>query len=316
MFSHGAVTSIVGPNGCGKSTMVKLVDGLLRPQAGEVRVGGVPTLSLKAKARARRVAVLAQASRPPAMTVEALVACGRYPYQAHQGKLSREDREHVERALELAGIARFRTQELRRLSGGERQRAFIAMTLAQDTDLIVLDEPTTYLDIRACHETMELIRRLNEEAGKTIVMVIHRSRTWRCATQTAFAGHGTRARRGGRHGGRGARNRRHRAGLRREHPSARGRRGTGLHAVPGVGFCDAAPQAWHREPSGKRWARIAPYGRKRGALVADSSYAESATRPYVPAQYRTIREASTAFAMAIVLRPIERDATGSGRKPP
>ena len=161
MFSHGAVTSIVGPNGCGKSTMVKLVDGLLRPQAGEVRVGGVPTLSLKAKARARRVAVLA------------LVACGRYPYQAHQGKLSREDREHVERALELAGIARFRTQELRRLSGGERQRAFIAMTLAQDTDLIVLDEPTTYLDIRACHETMELIRRLNEEAGKTIVMVIH-----------------------------------------------------------------------------------------------------------------------------------------------
>ena len=173
MFSHGAVTSIVGPNGCGKSTMVKLVNGLLRQQAGEVRVGGVPTLSLKAKARARRVAVLAQASRPPAMTVEALVACGRYPYQAHQGKLSREDREHVERALELAGIARFRTQELRRLSGGERQRAFIAMTLAQDTDLIVLDEPTTYLDIRACHETMELIRRLNEEAGKTIVMVIH-----------------------------------------------------------------------------------------------------------------------------------------------
>ena len=106
MFSHGAVTSIVG-DGCGKSTMVKLVDGLLRPQAGKVRVGGVPTLSLKAKARARRVAVLAQASRPPAMTVEALVACGRYPYQAHQGKLSREDREHVERALELAGIARF-----------------------------------------------------------------------------------------------------------------------------------------------------------------------------------------------------------------
>ena len=172
-FPHGAVTSIVGPNGCGKSTMIKLVDGLLRPQVGEVRVGGVATLSLKAKERARRVAVLAQASRPPAMTVEALVACGRYPYQARQGRLSREDREHVERALEMAGIARFRGCELRRLSGGERQRAFIAMTLAQDTDLIVLDEPTTYLDIRACHETMELVRCLNEEAHKTIVMVIH-----------------------------------------------------------------------------------------------------------------------------------------------
>ena len=140
---------------------------------GEVRIDGVATLSLKAKERARRVAVLAQASRPPAMTVEALVACGRYPYQAHQGRLSREDREQVERALELANVARFRAHELRRLSGGERQRAFIAMTLAQDTDLIVLDEPTTYLDIRACHETMELVRRLNVEAGKTVVMVIH-----------------------------------------------------------------------------------------------------------------------------------------------
>ena len=172
-FPHGAVASIVGPNGCGKSTMVKLIDGLLRPQVGEVRIGGVPTLSMKAKERARRVAVLAQAGRPPAMTVEALVACGRYPYQTRQGRLLREDREQMERALELAGIARFRAHELRRLSGGERQRAFIAMTLAQDTDLIVLDEPTTYLDIRACHEIMELVRRLNEEAGKTVVMVIH-----------------------------------------------------------------------------------------------------------------------------------------------
>ncbi|HIW76103.1 MAG TPA: ABC transporter ATP-binding protein [Candidatus Gordonibacter avicola] len=172
-FPHGAVTSVVGPNGCGKSTLVKLVDGLLRPRVGEVFVDGVPTLSMKAKERARRVAVLAQASRPPAMTVEALVACGRYPYQSHQGRLSREDREHVEHALELAGIARFRDHELRRLSGGERQRAFIAMTLAQDTDLIVLDEPTTYLDIRACHETMELVRTLNRDHGKTIVMVIH-----------------------------------------------------------------------------------------------------------------------------------------------
>ena len=172
-FPHGAVTSVVGPNGCGKSTMIKLIDGLLRPQTGEVRIDGAATLSLKAKERARRVAVLAQASRPPAMTVEALVACGRYPYQARQGRLSREDREQVERALELASVARFRDCELRRLSGGERQRAFIAMTLAQDTDLIVLDEPTTYLDIRACHETMELVRRLNVEAGKTVVMVIH-----------------------------------------------------------------------------------------------------------------------------------------------
>ncbi len=172
-FDQGAVTSIVGPNGCGKSTVIKLIDGILKPQAGEARVAGVPTLSMSAKERARCVAVLAQASRPPAMTVEALVACGRYPYQARAGKLSREDRDHVEHALELAGIARLRHHELRRLSGGERQRAFIAMTLAQDTDIIVLDEPTTYLDIRACHEAMQLVCRLNKQAHKTIVMVIH-----------------------------------------------------------------------------------------------------------------------------------------------
>ena len=174
MFPHGAVTSVVGPNGCGKSTMIKLVDGSLRPSAGEVRIDGVPTLSLKAKERARRVAVLAQASRPPAMTVEALVACGRYPYQARQGKaLARGSRARGARPRAGGRRAVPRLQELRRLSGGERQRAFIAMTLAQDTDLIVLDEPTTYLDIRACHETMELVRRLNDEAGKTVVMVIH-----------------------------------------------------------------------------------------------------------------------------------------------
>ncbi len=172
-FPHGAVTSVVGPNGCGTSTMVKLMDGIVRPSAGEVLIDGVPTLGCKPKERARRVAVLAQAGRPPAMTVEQLAACGRYPYQAHQGRLSREDRDHVEHALELAGVARFRHHDLRRLSGGERQRAFIAMTLAQDTDTVVLDEPTTYLDIRACHELMELVRRLNREQGKTVVMVIH-----------------------------------------------------------------------------------------------------------------------------------------------
>lgn len=172
-FAAGEITSIVGPNGCGKSTLVKLIDGLLRPYAGEVRIQGAPTLSLRSKERARRVAVLAQASRPPAMTVEALVACGRYPYQSHQGRLTPEDRSHVERALELAGIADFRNHDLRLLSGGERQRAFVAMTLAQDTGIIVLDEPTTYLDIRACHDLMQLVRRLNEQEGKTVIMVIH-----------------------------------------------------------------------------------------------------------------------------------------------
>lgn len=172
-FKKGRVTSIVGPNGCGKSTLVKLIDGLYCPQAGCVSVEGAPTLSYSGKERAQLLAVLAQASRPPAMTVEALVACGRYPYQSHQSRPSPEDREQVDAALALTGIEHFRNHDLRKLSGGERQRAFIAMTLAQDTGIIVLDEPTTYLDISACHQTMQLVRRLNENCGKTIIMVIH-----------------------------------------------------------------------------------------------------------------------------------------------
>lgn len=173
VFEPGKVTSIVGPNGCGKSTMVKLIDGLLCPYSGQVRINGTPTMDLRAKERARKVAMLAQVTNAPAMTVEALVACGRFPHQARQGHLSPHDRALVERAMEMTGMDRFRDHQLRQLSGGERQRAYIAMTLAQDTSIILMDEPTTYLDIGACHDLMRLVRKLNAEEGKTIIMVIH-----------------------------------------------------------------------------------------------------------------------------------------------
>ena len=172
-FREGCVTSIVGPNGCGKSTLVKLVNGMLRPSAGKVLVAGVPTAGLHPKQRALRVATLAQSMRPPAMTVESLVACGRYPHQGMQGRMGAEDRRQVERAMELAGVANLRRHDVRTLSGGERQRACIAMTLAQDASIIMLDEPTTYLDIGACHDLMALVRQLNQQHGKTMVMVIH-----------------------------------------------------------------------------------------------------------------------------------------------
>lgn len=119
------------------------------------------------------MAVLAQSSRVPPMTVEALVACGRHPHLAWGGRLGPDDRAAVEAAMERAGVARFRSHDLRQLSGGERQRAHVARTLAQDTDLIVLDEPTTYLDISACHDLMALVRDLNRREGKTVAMVIH-----------------------------------------------------------------------------------------------------------------------------------------------
>lgn len=169
----GAVTSIIGPNGCGKSTLVKLASGLLRPAAGRVEVKGRDTGCLTARERARELAVLAQSSRIPPMTVEGLVALGRHPHTGMGGRLGPHDRERVEAALERAGVARFRDHDVRQLSGGERQRAFVAMTLAQDTDLIVLDEPTTYLDINACHDLMALVRDLNRRDGKTVAMVIH-----------------------------------------------------------------------------------------------------------------------------------------------
>ena len=143
----GAVTSIVGPNGCGKSTLVKLAAGLLRPTAGRVEVAGHDTASLASRERAHLMAVLAQSSRVPPMTVEALVACGRHPHLGWGGRLGPDDRAAVEAAMERAGVAAFHNHDLRQLSGGERQRAHLARTLAQDTDLIVLDEPTTYLDI-------------------------------------------------------------------------------------------------------------------------------------------------------------------------
>ncbi|MEE0707023.1 MAG: ABC transporter ATP-binding protein [Adlercreutzia sp.] len=170
---QGVVTSIIGPNGCGKSTLVKLASGLLRPTAGEVRVAGRSTAVLGTCERARAMAVLSQMTRPAPMTVQALVECGRHPHRGFGGRPTAEDRRLVEEALALAGVARFRDHDVRRLSGGERQRAYLAMTLAQDTPLIVLDEPTTYLDINACHDLMALVRALNRKQGKTVAMVIH-----------------------------------------------------------------------------------------------------------------------------------------------
>ena len=173
-IDHGRITSIVGPNGCGKSTLLKVMDGIIAPHAGEVHIDGKPSLTMKGKERARHLALLAQGARPPAMSVEALVACGRYPYRGRmRSHLDIDDKQHIEEAMVLAGIENFRHHDVRRLSGGERQRAFIAMTLAQDTDIIALDEPTTYLDVRACHDIMQLVTKLNSVSGKTIVMVIH-----------------------------------------------------------------------------------------------------------------------------------------------
>lgn len=172
-ISQGTITSIVGPNGCGKSTVLKIADGIITPPCGEVYIEGRTSLGMGNLERARCLALLSQGARPPAMTVEKLVSCGRYPYQGHMQQMTAEDKDQVEHALCLVGIESFRHHDVRFLSGGERQRAFIAMTLAQNTNIIMLDEPTTYLDIKACHEIMELVCGLHTQMGKTIIMVIH-----------------------------------------------------------------------------------------------------------------------------------------------
>lgn len=166
------ITTILGPNGCGKSTLLKIACRLLQPSSGQVLLRGQNIRQLKAKELARQVALLSQTNHPPEITVEDLVAYGRYPHQHYGQGLSQQDHSIIDHALRQVKADSYRRRMVNQLSGGQRQRAYLAMALAQDTDVIFLDEPTTYLDINIRFEIMELIRGLNE-AGKTIIMVLH-----------------------------------------------------------------------------------------------------------------------------------------------
>ena len=170
---HEELTCVLGPNGCGKSTAVKLASGMLKPQAGSVFVDGKPTLSYSTKQRARTMAVLSQAPKPPAMTVEMLVACGRYPHKSHQGRMDAADRACIDDAIRLLGLERFRENDVRSLSGGERQRAYMAMALAQDARIMVMDEPTAFLDVKAAHDAMGLARMMVDERKKSVIVIVH-----------------------------------------------------------------------------------------------------------------------------------------------
>lgn len=169
----GKVLGVLGPNGCGKSTLLGLADGLGMPARGTVLVGGRPVAGLSARERAGRIALLPQVHRTPSMRVRDLVACGRYAHMGPFGQLGEKDERAVDDALSLMGLRALAHRNARRLSGGERQRAFIAMALAQEADVLLLDEPTTYLDVSAAHELMSLVRRLVAERGTTVVAVLH-----------------------------------------------------------------------------------------------------------------------------------------------
>lgn len=170
---EGKVTAIIGPNGCGKSTTLKALSRIL-PYKGCVTFKGSEMSALSQREFAKSLAILTQSPQAPSdLTVNDLVEMGRFPHRGFLGRGGKDDKEHVEWALAQTGVTVMRNRLLNTLSGGERQRAWIAMALAQRPEVLLLDEPTTYLDI--CHqlEIMQLIGRLNQELGLTVVMVVH-----------------------------------------------------------------------------------------------------------------------------------------------
>ena len=171
---QGKVTSIIGPNGCGKSTLLKALSRTMPLKGGAVYLNGRAIAEMPTVEVARQMALLPQSpSAPGGLTVKELVSYGRYPHQKGFGRLTDRDREIVDWALSITHLTGFADRAIDALSGGQRQRAWIAMALAQDTGLILLDEPTTYLDMAHQLEVLELLQQLNREQGKTIALVIH-----------------------------------------------------------------------------------------------------------------------------------------------
>ncbi|AWN24533.1 Fe(3+)-dicitrate ABC transporter ATP-binding protein [Deinococcus irradiatisoli] len=168
------VTSIIGPNGCGKSTLLRALARLRPAASGEVQLYGQALHTLPGKEVARRLAILPQGPvAPEGLSVEELVWFGRHPHQGPFPLRRPEDRAAVAWALNQTGMTVFAGRPLDALSGGQRQRAWIAMSLAQQTEILLLDEPTTYLDLSHQLEVLHLAQRLNREEGKTVVMVLH-----------------------------------------------------------------------------------------------------------------------------------------------
>jgi iron complex transport system ATP-binding protein len=171
---HGRVTSIIGPNGSGKSTLLRALARLAPTHAGRIALDGSEVQGFGARDFARRVAVLPQSPvAPDELTVIDLVSRGRDPHRRWYDQWSLDDETIVRDSLRLAGLEDLADRALHTLSGGQRQRAWIALTLAQRTDVLLLDEPTTYLDIGHQLEVLETVRRLHDEERKTIVMVLH-----------------------------------------------------------------------------------------------------------------------------------------------
>ncbi|NEP72529.1 MAG: ABC transporter ATP-binding protein [Okeania sp. SIO2G4] len=171
---RGKITVIVGPNGCGKSTLLKSLARLLKPISGTVYLESNSIFKLSTKEVAKQLAILPQSpTAPEGLTVEELVAQGRYPHQNWLQQWSIDDDKITQEALVTTGLLELAGRSLDSLSGGQRQRAWVAMALAQDTEILLLDEPTTFLDLAYQIELLDLLYDLNDSQGRTIVMVLH-----------------------------------------------------------------------------------------------------------------------------------------------
>ncbi|MBL5767006.1 ABC transporter ATP-binding protein [Heyndrickxia sporothermodurans] len=168
------ITTIIGSNGCGKSTLLKAITRIISHQSGSVVLDGKDILKENTKNLAKKMAILPQSPESAnGLTVGELVSYGRFPYQKGFGRLTKKDIEVIDWALEVTGTIDYKFRPVDALSGGQRQRVWIAMALAQETDIIFLDEPTTYLDMAHQLEILELLQKLNKKQERTIIMVLH-----------------------------------------------------------------------------------------------------------------------------------------------
>lgn len=173
-IEKGKITTILGPNGSGKSTVLSLLCGLNKISSGEIIINDKDIKNMKYKDIAKEIATVHQQNTvPDDITVKELIAYGRMPHKKYFAKNSHDDEEIVKWAIERTGLEPLKDKEVMSMSGGERQRAFIAMALAQKSEILFLDEPTTYLDIYHQVEILELVKELNEESNLTVVMVLH-----------------------------------------------------------------------------------------------------------------------------------------------
>ncbi|NLJ96217.1 MAG: ABC transporter ATP-binding protein [Clostridiales bacterium] len=171
-FEEGSITSIIGKNGCGKTTLLRTASNLLKPFGGDITIRGKDISRIPDKELAKKVSFLPQFRSVPNITVYNMVMHGRFPYLGLSRTPQKHDREFVERAIENMGLNQYIYKNINELSGGQRQKVYFAMILSQDTDIIFLDEPTTYLDINYQLEILEIVKKL-KQLGKTIVMVLH-----------------------------------------------------------------------------------------------------------------------------------------------